>query len=72
MNETENFEKSVNLGKYLAYDDIISKVTDLKVKYHKESLEGSRSWNETVEITNALDLLSSIARCKSNEALKQC
>lgn len=72
LESEKNFEKSVCLGKYFAYDEIISNITDLKIKYHEEALEGLRSEREAVEITKALDIVSSIARFKGKENLKKC
>ena len=65
-------EKSINLGKYFAYDEIISNITDLKVKYHDEALKGLRTEREVVEISTALDLVSSIARINGKEYLRRC
>lgn len=65
-------EKFKNLGKYLAYDEMINTILDLKVKYHYEALEGKRSEREYVEITSALDILSSIAGDRKEVYLKQC
>lgn len=65
-------EKFKNLGKYLAYDEMINNILDLKVKYHCEALEGKRSERETVEITSALDILSSIASDRKEVYLKKC
>lgn len=65
-------EKFKNLGKYLAYDEMINTILDLKVKYHYEALEGKRSGREEVEIINALDILSSIVRDRKEVYLKKC
>ena len=72
LESEKNFEKSICLGKYFAYNEILSDITDLKIKYHEEALEGSRSEREAVEITKALDIVSSIARFNRKENLKKC
>lgn len=72
MLESEYCDKFKILGKYIAYDEIISTITDLRLKYHNEALEGKRTEREAVEIDSALCLLSSIARDRKEVYLKKC
>lgn len=72
MLEAEYCDKFKILGKYIAYDEIINTIADLRLKYHKEALEGKRTEREAVEIDSALCLVSSIARDRKEMYLKQC
>lgn len=72
MLEFEYFEKFKSLGMHLAYANMVDTIEELKSLYYGEANQGIRSWKETQQIFNALDILSGSAIIKREEYLKQC
>jgi len=72
MLEEKYFEKFKSLGMYLAYANVADAIEDLKSLYYDEANQGIRTWKETQQIFNALDIVEDSAKIKAKENLKKC
>ena len=71
MLEFEYFEKFKTLGKSIAYSEMVNTILELKDKYIDEAGR-KRSFEETKNIIETLDMISNIAIIKGRENLKKC
>lgn len=72
MIEEEYFEKFKSLGMYLAYANMVDTIEELKSLYYDEANQGIRSWKETQQIFNALDIVKGGAKIKRKKYLEKC
>lgn len=72
MLEFEYFEKFKELGKNIAYSDMVNTIVELKDKYIEEACQGIRSWSKTTHILDALGIVEGVAIIRGREALKKC
>jgi hypothetical protein len=71
MLEFEYFEKFKTLGKSIAYSEMVNTILELKDKYIDEA-GIKRSFEETKNIIETLDMVSNIAIIKGRENLEKC
>lgn len=71
MLESEYFEKFKTLGKSIAYSEMVNTISELKDKYIDEA-GIKRSFEETKNIIETLDIIANIAIIKGRENLEKC